>query len=166
MPATYEPISTTTLSTTAATITFSSIPSTYTDLKLVLVHNGNGTAACVMRLNTDSILSTSASFTSLYGNGTSVISGRTASTGSFRITETTLSTNPKLVQVDLLSYAGNTNKAIFSSAATEANSGDESYTVFGSWTNTAAIDQIVLGWSGGQQFTVGTTATLYGIKAV
>jgi hypothetical protein len=32
MPATYEPIATTTLGTAAATITFSSIPATYSDL--------------------------------------------------------------------------------------------------------------------------------------
>jgi hypothetical protein len=37
MPATYEPIATTTLGTAAAFITFSSIPATYTDLRLVIV---------------------------------------------------------------------------------------------------------------------------------
>ena len=37
MPATYEPIATTTLGSAATNITFSSIPATYTDLRLVLV---------------------------------------------------------------------------------------------------------------------------------
>jgi hypothetical protein len=36
MATTYEPIATTTLGTAAAFITFSSIPATYTDLRLVV----------------------------------------------------------------------------------------------------------------------------------
>jgi hypothetical protein len=48
MPATYEPIATTTLGGAAATITFSSISSAYTDLRIVLV--GTTTASVVPAL--------------------------------------------------------------------------------------------------------------------
>jgi hypothetical protein len=49
MPATYEPIATTTLGTAAASITFSSIPATYTDLRLISGHKAS-TTSCFLNV--------------------------------------------------------------------------------------------------------------------
>ena len=52
MPATYEAIGATTLGSASSTITFSSIPNTYTDLKLILVAKVQDTNAnIVLTLN-------------------------------------------------------------------------------------------------------------------
>ena len=45
MPATYEPIATTTLGSAQATVTFSSIPGTYTDLVLITNSRSDSTTS-------------------------------------------------------------------------------------------------------------------------
>jgi len=54
MPATYEPIATTTLGSAAATITFSSIPATYTDLVIVFAGTATANLNPLMSFNSDS----------------------------------------------------------------------------------------------------------------
>ena len=69
MTATYDPIATTTLGSAASTITFSSIPNTFTDLRLVLFGvtlNATGTYNQI-RFNNDT--GTNYSWTQLLGNG-------------------------------------------------------------------------------------------------
>ena len=51
MPATYEPIATTTLGSAAASITFSSIAGTYTDLRLVMVGTTSASDWAFVRFN-------------------------------------------------------------------------------------------------------------------
>jgi hypothetical protein len=75
MAITYEPIATTTLSSAAATITFSSISSAYTDLRLVFVGtsvaNSNN---CIVTFNSDTGFNYSQ--TALYGTGATAGSSR------------------------------------------------------------------------------------------
>jgi len=57
MPSTYTPIATNTLASVSTGVTFSSIPSTYTDLVLVINYRLDGTgtgAAGALRFNSDS----------------------------------------------------------------------------------------------------------------
>ena len=74
MPTTYEPIATQTLGSAAATITFSSIPATYTDLRLVLV--GTSTISANPKINFNSDTATNYSQTILSGNGSVANSAR------------------------------------------------------------------------------------------
>ena len=54
MPNTYEPIATNTLGSAASSVTFSSIPSTYTDLIVVMNYaNSTGLADVFFRFNGD-----------------------------------------------------------------------------------------------------------------
>ena len=72
---TYTPIATTTLGSAASSYTFTSIPSTYTDLVLIAsVKTGSGDDGISVRYNSDS--GSNYSMTYLLGNGSAASSGR------------------------------------------------------------------------------------------
>jgi hypothetical protein len=164
MALTYEPIATTTLGANG-NITFSSIPATYTDLRIVLVSTGATVGAIAyMRFNGDT--ATNYSFTSLYGDGTSAAS-LTAGGSSISQLDSyySISTNkPNLFTIDIFSYAGSTNKTSLITFSNDLNGLGSIETSVNLWRSTAAINTILLAVNGGS-FTTGTTATLYGIKA-
>jgi hypothetical protein len=159
---TYEPIATTTLGS-AGTITFSSIPNTYTDLVLVLNGNGSrvaGTDDTGLRLNSDS--GSNYSETLLQGNGSSVSASRAANVNvmfqntNFRIGGTTGARSTIIYQ--FMNYA-NTNT--YKTVIARSNVSDFNTTeTFGLWRSTAAIDAIYLYNYTSANFTAGTTATL------
>lgn len=164
MPRTYEPIATNTLGSAAASVTFSSIPSTYTDLILIISgSNSSGDAAISVRtgngsVNTGSVYST----TFLFGNGTSASSSRdTSQTWAHpgRL-DTTLSNSI----IQFMNYSNTTtNKTILS----RGNDGSLAMTTVSLVRDTSAINIIQLqAQDGGAiNFTTGSTFTLYGIKA-
>lgn len=165
MSATYEPIATTTLGSAAATITFSSIPATYTDLRLVIVYDMNSTATMRMLFNDDSVVSTSTSCTRLNGNGSTVTSSNSTNTGAVDVSPSMGSGFWRLTEIDIFSYAGSKNKTFLAKTSADNNGGGNMFTVVGLWRNISAINQLVFRWSGSQTFSAGSTATLYGIKA-
>ena len=167
MAATYEPIATTTLGSAASSITFSSIPSTYTDLRLVLVGKASAVAnPYQMQFNSDtSGSSTNYSTTQLYGNGSSVASNRYTSTSQINIGDDLSgqsNTIPSATFVDIFSYAGSTYKTILCNAVQDKNGSGTVFCNVGLWRSTAAITTITL-TDVGTTFATGTTATLYGI---
>ena len=108
MPTTYEPIATTTLGSAQATITFSSIPSTYTDLVVVVSALDSNNATPQLQFNNDT--ATNYSNTSLNGNGTTAASTRNSNTASIYIDDqlTALSTNPSIILINVQNYANTT----------------------------------------------------------
>jgi hypothetical protein len=163
MPATYEPIATQTVSVAAARITFSSIPATYTDLRLVL-NNIHSTTSGGMTISFNGVPSgTSHSWTYIEGNGTNANSGRGRNEPSITVSRvnTVASGNTFLYTFDIFSYAGSTNKTCLITSSQDRNGSGVVSNFVGLWRNTAAITSIVLET---QTFAVGSTATLYGIK--
>jgi hypothetical protein len=164
MASTYEPIATTTLSSAASSITFSSIPATYTDLKVVFT--GTVTEAgevLYYRFNSDS--SSNYSITQLYGEGTTAAS-RSLTSATQLSTSYAYSlqgTNPQMITFDVFSYAGSTNKTTLGNHAGDNNGAGGVDLTVGLWRNTAAITSIFL-FCSYLTFKTGTTATLYGIK--
>lgn len=163
MPSTYEPIATTTLATTASTITFSSIPSTYTDLLVVCNPITNVTTGqMTIRLNGDT--GSNYSRLILWGTGsatgTAVYANESyAYTGYY----TTLWTSPTTNIFNILNYSNTTsNKTILgrSNNASEATIASANL-----WRGTAAINSIELGISVAGTYSIGSTFTIYGIKA-
>jgi len=73
---TYTPIATTTLGSAVASYSFTSIPSTYTDLVLILNPSGTTTNGQDVGLRFNSDSATNYSRTALSGNGTNAISPR------------------------------------------------------------------------------------------
>lgn len=163
MALTYEPIATTTLGSATATITFSSIPATYTDLKIVFSYIGAGNSIR-LRFNNDS--GTNYAMGLIQGNGTTAVGDRsTSQVAVFLPYYNTLGTNiPGLMNIDVFSYAGSTNKTSLLMAYTDSNgSGGVEVDTF-VWINTSAINRVDL-YANSGTMPAGTIATIYGIKA-
>ena len=165
MAVTYEPIATTTLSSAASSITFSSIPATYTDLRVVFT--GTVTEAgetLYYRFNSDS--GSNYSVTQLYANGSGAASRRL--TGATQISTTyaysLAATNPQMITFDVFSYAsaGVHKTTLGTHLGDDDGTGGVDLTI-GQWSNASAITSIYL-FCSYLTFKTGTIATLYGIK--
>lgn len=170
MPITYESIATTTLSSAATTYTFSSIPATYTDLKLILslrstgAYSGNTGLFYFNGNNTGSNYNE----TWLKGNGTAASASRSMSNPYFSNTldcpaASSTAGQYSLVIIDILGYRGSTYKTVLSQTSNEKNGSGTTLSAIHLWNNTAAITSVSIGMGAGEQLAIGTTATLYGI---
>ena len=163
MPATYEPITSTTLTSAQADITFSVISGSYTDLRLVF--EGLAVSAGVdiyCQLNGDT--ASNYSHTRLTGNGTSATSSRGSSLAYMRFSDggSPQTTNSSLTKVDFMNYSNTTTFKTAINRADNANRGTDA--VVNLWRSTAAITSIKLYLSSGN-IASGAIATLYGIKS-
>jgi hypothetical protein len=155
-------IADTTVATPQASIDFSSIPSGYTDLYLVLSGRSTTTVDyCEVRFNG---ASTNLSGRYLYGSGAAAASGtfqpfiymnssgntsNSFSNSSVYIPNYT-SSNYKSVSIDSV-YENNATTAYCNLQA-------------GLWSSTSSINQVTLVCTGSSQtFAAGSTATLYGV---
>ena len=164
MAATYEPIATTTVAVAASSITFSSIPSTYTDLRLIVVPTSATNENFALRFNSDS--GTNYSSTRLVGNGSAVSSANFANTTEIQLTSSFyINATPTLHTFDIFSYAGSTYKTFLFDEISDMNGSGGINKQVGLWRSTSAINNIYLFSQGVNLFAIGTTATLYGIKA-
>jgi hypothetical protein len=153
-------LATITLGSTATSVSFASIPSTFRDLRLIVVGTqtttGNGS---YLRFNSDS--TTSYSFVSAEGNGSVRTSYGWEDTymyfaAAYNSGDTTV---PSVEIIDIFDYAQDKHKtaiARISSPAREVAMGASR------WYKTAAINSILVS---GQftSFKAGTTFSLYGI---
>lgn len=167
MPAaqTYEPIATTTLGSAASSITFSSIPATYTDLVLVL--NPIVTTATTFGVRYNNVSTGSSySITRLEGNGTTASSGRLAGQNELRISfvSTSRTTNVTSIVANIIDYSNTTTNKMTLSRAGAYSEGTEA--IVGIFISTSAINRIdIIPMAGGTIINTGTMATIYGIKA-
>jgi hypothetical protein len=167
MAVTYEPIATSTLVSAATSITFSSIASSWTDIRVVLnaVAVDSNSAAITFQFNSDT--ASNYSNTTLTGNGTTASSGRTSnrSDGIYSASTAQNAANGLfLIEAEIFSYAGSTNKTVLIASSDDANGTGIVTRAVGLWRNTAAITTVKINKAFGGNFGVGTTATLYGIK--
>ena len=160
----------------AASIDFTSIPSTYTDLLLKLSlrsSNADGfTGNATMRLNANS--GANYSFRTLFaataspasGNGSAGTSVTIGGTDGASLTANTFNN----AEIYLPNYAGSNNKSFSVDTVSENNaSTDYTYQLLleaGLWSQTTAINQITIysGTVGSTNFLQYSTASLYGIK--
>jgi hypothetical protein len=161
MPATFEPIATTTLTGTQTNIDFSSISSAYTDLRVVLFAKTVGAGYGQLRLNGDGSFLYSATY--LYGNGTTATSTRDSGTNRIYLARNGVwNSQFNLTTIDIFSYAGSTNKTVLVTNSNDNNGSGNVTTAVGLYRSTSAISTVNL-MSNGSDFIAGTTATLYGI---
>ena len=150
----------------ASSIDFTVIPSTYTDL-VVLVSARQSGAAITASLNMSLNGSTSSfSYRALQGAGSGTpasFAGSTNYIGQSPASTATASTFGN-AQIYIPNYAGSTNKSISVETVDELN-GTTTYAQMTAslWSNTAAINALSI-ISGNGVFSQYTTAYLYGVK--
>ena len=163
MPATYEPRATTTLGSAAASVTFSSISGSYTDLILVASITGVSVATDPwIRINSDT--GTNYSWTWLSGNGGTAQSERgTNNSKLYYSAISTIQNNVQLVTFHFMNYSNTTTyKTVL---WREADAGTETGATVGLWRSTSAISSIEISLDSSRTYSSGSMFTLYGIKA-
>lgn len=160
MASTYTPIATTTLGSGTGTVTFSSIPSTYTDLVLVASFSCSAATATVFRLNGDT--GNNYSYTYLAGGGGGVGSGRNSNASS---TGWTYDTSSNVQDNGIAHFNNYANTTTYKTILSRGNT-PETQTVVNVnlWRSTSAINTIAI-IASSANFNTGSTFTLYGITA-
>jgi hypothetical protein len=157
----------------AATIDFTSIPQTFTDLKLVTcLRNNNASPRTQIRVTFNSSTS-NYSGKILRGYDNTTADSTTTSTSYFdawRIPAATATTSVfSNDEIYIPNYTSSNYKSFSSDNVSETNvsSGTTNYMSLnaGLWSNTAAITSISLTSDNATNFSQYSTATLYGIKS-
>lgn len=172
MTATYEKIATTTLGSATASVTFSSISGSYTDLVLVAVaRTDRAEYDDIMGMQFNSDTTTNYSTTIVNGNGTTATSSRQTSVAYITSRVGAASATAGVwtpVIFNIQNYSNATTNKTALCRFNEPVSGGTDYGVgatVGLWRSTAAITSILLKPIVGTNLISGSTFTLYGIKA-
>jgi hypothetical protein len=170
MATTYVPLATQTLVSNTSTVTFSSIPATYTDLVLIVVAADSAAANNQISFRLNSTATAIYSFTALYGNGTAAGSNREA-TGAGRTygtiawntaTNTTLGTSMSVA--NFMNYSNSTtNKTVLSRSGNSANGTEAAVALCQLTAAVTSIDLYSANVS--RSFLAGSTFNLYGIAS-
>lgn len=155
---TYTPIGTYTVTgSSQRQYTFTSIPSTYTDLVLVVRGSAGAGANCYIRFNSDT--GTNYSFIYMSGNGSGTESGKAATqdaayAGAFY--------GNSMCTTHIMNYA---NTSSYKTILTRnGDAAQFARTFSNTWRSTSAINSVAF-FGNEANLDVGTTLTLYGIAA-
>jgi hypothetical protein len=166
MTVTYDRIATNTLGSATDSVTFSSIPSTYTDLVLISSALGQTSTSFIeiIQFNSDTGNNYSNTFTGGYVSS----SGSNRNTNQPYIFVAHLNgyftTDIPMTGVTYINNYSNTaiNKTVVSRGGSPAT---DSAMMTGLWRNTSAINSIKISLQSATNLQAGSTFTLYGIKA-
>lgn len=166
MAITYEPIATTTLGSDTATVTFSGISGSYTDLVIVGNFGISSSNYPYIRFNSDS--GSNYSTTDLYGNGSSASSSR-ESNGTKIWVSLDIPSSSTVASNFIVNVQNYSNTTTYKTALSRDNNAASGTTAtVGLWRNTAAITSVTIGGFGGGSswnLITGSTFSLYGIKS-
>jgi hypothetical protein len=166
----FESIATANGTGSSGTITFSSIPSTYSHLQIRAFAHSTRTAGTdagiTMTVNSDSGSSYSRHI--LYGNGSTVTASAASSTTTFYNYDITAdngnSSTYTAFIIDFLNYAdGNKYKTLRSLHGFDKNGSGQIALVSGNWRSISAISSV--SFVTDNYFTTATNFALYGIKS-
>jgi len=168
----YESIATTTLSTATSTISFTSIPATYTHLQIRGIGRTDDSSVgfdyAKLRFNSDS--GSNYAVHALYGDGASAAALGFASQSENwiqRLASDVIGSSSIFgaFVVDILDYV-NTNKYKTTRilGGVDANGSGRVYLTSGLWQNTNAISSLVITPGSGTNFLQYSSFALYGIK--
>lgn len=169
MPNTFELIASSTVGAGgAASIDFTSIPSTYTDLVIKVSARSSSTGSAIDRYATFQFNSstTGRTFRRLYGYGSTAGSDNGTFGYAFSMSGTTGTASTFCnAEFYIPNYAGSNNKSMSQDGVSEQNSATINWLDLNAnlWSNTAAITSIKFTPDTGN-FAEFTTAYLYGVK--
>lgn len=168
----YDSIATTTLSTSASSVSFTSIPSGYTHLQVRAIARSTtgGTAQDEIQLTVNSDTGSNYAYHFIYGNGSSAVASNGTSQTYIRSAfapraSATANSFGGLV-IDILDY-GNTskNKTIRSLSGGDLNDSNGLIALCsGVWMSTSAITSITFKPESGNSFPQYSQFALYGIR--
>ncbi len=159
MPSTYTPIATTTLGSDTATVSFSSISGSYTDLIMVVGGGLASQGAMQIRFNSDT--GSNYSVTRLYGDGSTATSDRFTSQTSLDLGFLQGNLNNNSI-IHVMNYS---NSTTYKTVLNRWNTPAYTTAVVGLWRSTSAINALSIYNSTGINLKSGSTFTLYGVKS-
>ena len=166
----YDSIATVTVgSGGASSVSFTSIPATYTHLQVRIMCIPSSSDQPIMRVGNGSI-DTGSNYTrhSLNGNGVSAGAYGQAPTNQFNIYGYSVggsTTNPTVAIIDLLDYANTSKyKTTRILSGMDSNGSGEVDFNSGLWMNTAAVTNIRIFSESGSNWSTTSSFALYGIK--
>lgn len=150
----------------ASSITFSSIPQTYTDLvlKCSVRENGSGSTWTQFAIRPNNV-NTNQTDKYLYGTGSAAGSAGGSEIESWANDGSSTSNTFASAEFYIPNYTSSNYKSFSTDGVTENNSSSALATLVASlWSNTSAITSIVIVPSGSYSFVQYSSFTLYGIK--
>ena len=172
MTATYEKIATTTLASAVASVTFSSISGSYTDLVVIANVQGQSNGCNIQIWFNGDGSSTKYSSTTLYYSGSSTLSTRNSNTAklNFGTNGGQAFSNANQFTLNIYNIQNYSNTTTYKSVLGTTRSPDGGYTGAGEldqsvglWRDTAAITSIDIGVDNSKTMQIGSTFTIYGI---
>jgi hypothetical protein len=174
MPNTYILIASNTLASNALSVTFSSIPASYTDLVIRFSYRTlqSGSTDSTSNFVINGILTNIYSATRVFQDGATCNTSRitNATNGSSMIAYggsgagTTANTFGN-AEIYIPSYLSSQNKPYYSAVTSETDSANTSLAQIALlWRNTGSINQVTLESASGSNYVTGSSFYLYGIK--
>ncbi len=164
----YDSIATASGTGSSGTITFSSIPSTYTHLQIRFIGRSTSASSSTVKVNFNSDTGSNYANHMLYGEGSAVYAANNTSQTYMRFYGMAYSALTASVMsahiVDILDYANtNKNKVYRTLGGFDANGSGEQGLFSGLWMSTTAITSIDL-IAGAGSWSTDSRFALYGIK--
>ena len=159
---TYDLIASNVLSSSASSVTFSSIPATYRDLVLVCDLGGAGNVLPYIQFNSDT--GENYNLVRAGGNGSSALSSQSAGATQIPLyfQGYATSTSRSIILTSVLDYSATDKHKPVLARSNGASNGTDM--IAGRWANTAAINAIFIG-NFGVDFASGSSFHLYGIAS-
>ena len=153
-------LATTTLASSSATVTFSSLPTSgYRDLRIVVscqAMSGNGVMATQFNADTGA----NYSYVGMYAEASP---GSESATTTFIKTSVSNVTSNEMFTIDVMDYSATDKQK--TALLRPGNAATNLAAYAGRWANTAAVTSIKLYHTGTNQFGIGTTVSLFGVTA-
>jgi len=163
MPSALTPIAWQSLSSATSTVTFSSIPGTYRDLRVVITASSTS-ATSGIKFNINGDTASNYSDVVMAGTGSTTTSSmQTAGYGFFSNQAYMTSGGIFLATLDFLDYSATDKHKTTLTRSNNAATGVDAWA--DRWASTAAITSIVFAPTSATTFAAGSTFALYGVSA-